>query len=115
METNGIEYTEQNYSDFLEYTYMQAEVSADVQRIQMKPQLEVQQMQMQQQQQMQAQAQQQQEQQTSQQAMESANAQPYQQTRGRSPMGNPPAQSVPGQGREQITGETMGEGWTDRL
>ena len=110
METNGIEYTEQNYADFLEYTYMQAEVSADVQRIQMKPQLEVQQMQMEQQQQMQAQAQKQMQQQTSQQAMESANAQPYQQTRGRSPMGNPPAQSVPGQGREQITGETMGGG-----
>ena len=53
---------------------------------------------------------QQQEQQNSQQSMESANARPFEQTRGRSPQGNPPAQSVPGQGREQITGETMGEG-----
>ena len=107
METNGIEFTEQNYNDFLEWRYAQAEVEADVQRIMMQPQMEAQQAQIQQQQQI---AQQQMAQQTAQQSMESANARPFEQTRGRNPMGNPPAQSVPGMGREQITGETMGAG-----
>jgi len=106
METNGIDFTEQNYNDFLEWKYAQAEVEADVQRIMMQPQLEVQQMQIQQQQQAEAQLQQQ----TAQQEMQSANAQAFEQTRGRSSVGNPPIQSVPGMGREQITGETMGAG-----
>ena len=115
MEDNGLEYTDADMDEFMEWQYAQAELQGDLTAIQAKTELEIQKAQMDMQMQGQQQMQQQQQsdmlraqtQQTNAQAQQANQTDPFANTRGMGRTdGNPPINSRPGVGREQINGET---------
>ena len=108
MEDNGIDYTEMDIEEYKEHMLNQAQIQAESMKIQASAELEIQQqqMQMQIQGQQQAQAGQMRAQEQEQQMMQNQ-IDPFANTRGMGRTdGNPPINTRPGVGREQINNRT---------